>query len=43
MTLEEGLDLARKCVEQLKTRFLMNQPKFIVKVVDKDGTRVVEL
>lgn len=43
MTLEEGLELARKCVDQLKMRFLMNQPKFIVKVVDKDGTRLVEL
>jgi 20S proteasome subunit beta 4 len=43
MTLEEGLELARKCVNQLKMRFLMNQPKFTVKVVDKDGTRDVEL
>ena len=43
MTLEEGLELARMCVNQLKMRFLMNQPKFIVKIVDKDGTRNVEL
>jgi|TARA_B100000780_G_C20838065_1_gene333051 20S proteasome subunit beta 4 len=41
--LEEGLELARKCVNQLKTRFMMNQPKFTVKIVDKDGTREVEL
>ena len=43
MTLDEGLELARLCVGQLKMRFLMNQPQFIVKVVDKDGTRLVEL
>jgi len=42
-TLEEGLEICRKCIHELKTRFMISQPVFIIKVVDKDGTRVVEL
>merc|ERR1712100_515198 len=42
LTLEEGLDILRKCVHEINTRFLMNAPKFTVKVIDKDGVRVVE-
>lgn len=43
MTLEEGLELARACIGQLATRFLASQPKFILKVVTKDGVRLVDL
>lgn len=43
MTIEEGLELARACIGQLATRFLASQPKFIVKIVTKDGVRVVDL
>ncbi len=43
MNLEEGLDVIRKCIYELHSRFLISQPKFIIKVVDKDGTRRVEL
>ena len=43
MTLEQGLDVVRKCLHELKTRFLISQPVFIIKVVDATGTRVVEL
>ena len=43
MSLDQGLELARKCVDQLKLRFLMSQPKFLVKVVDKNGTKIVDL
>ena len=43
MSLEEALDVLRKCVHEVQTRFLANQPKFKVKVVDKDGVRVVDL
>jgi 20S proteasome alpha/beta subunit len=43
LTQEEGLDIIRKCIHELKTRFLISQPVFTVKVVDRDGTRVVTL
>lgn len=43
MTLEEGLDVVRRCIHELKTRFLISQPVFTIKVVDKSGTRKVSL
>jgi len=43
LTLEEGLDIMRKCIHEINTRFLMNTPKFTVKIIDKDGVRVHEL
>ena len=43
MPLDEGLAVIRKCIHELHTRFLISQPNFIVKVVDANGTRVVEL
>jgi len=43
MTLDEGLEVVRKCLHELRTRFLISQPVFVVKVVDKDGTRKVAL
>merc|ERR1711934_476316 len=43
LTLEEGMDILKKCVKEIQTRFLMNTPEFTVKVIDKDGVRVVPL
>jgi len=43
LTLDEGLDIIRKCLHEIQTRFLANTPNFTVKVVDKDGTRVIDL
>ncbi|XP_015929200.1 proteasome subunit beta type-2 [Parasteatoda tepidariorum] len=39
MSIEEGMDLLRKCVKEINHRFLVNLPSFKVKVVDKDGMR----
>ena len=41
MNLDEALDLVEICKAQLKTRFLVNSPLFVVKIIDKDGIRVV--
>jgi len=41
MSVDEGIELAVKCVAQLKTRFLINQPDFVIKIVDKSGVRVL--
>ena len=43
MTKEEGLEAIKKCITVLKTRFLMDQPSFTVKVITKAGTEVLEL
>jgi 20S proteasome subunit beta 4 len=67
MKLPEALEVAKKCIHELHTRFvpsaallsfshshshslphsrerfLISQPVFVVKVVDKDGTRVVDI
>ena len=43
MTLEEGLELVRKCIFELRTRFMLNQPTFMVKIVDAEGVRIVDL
>ncbi len=43
MTVEEGLEVIRRCIHELRVRFLISQPVFVVKLVDKDGTRVVSL
>jgi hypothetical protein len=42
MSLPEALDLVRMCVRELKTRFLVNQPNWTIKVCDELGTRVVD-
>lgn len=39
---QEAIEVAEKCMKELKTRFLINQSNFIIKVVDKDGTRTVK-
>mmetsp|Transcript_14683 Transcript_14683/g.21666 ORF Transcript_14683/g.21666 Transcript_14683/m.21666 type:complete len:202 (-) Transcript_14683:114-719(-) len=40
MTKEEALDVIDHCIGELGKRFVIAQPNFIVKVVDKDGVTV---
>ena len=42
MNLEQALGVVRLCVKELKTRFLMNQPTWRVKICDANGTREVD-
>ncbi|KAJ3559644.1 hypothetical protein NM688_g215 [Phlebia brevispora] len=42
-TLEEGLAVLRRCVDEVSKRLVVDPGKYLVKVVDKDGIRVVEL
>ena len=37
MNLEQGIAAMQKCIVELRTRFMINQPNFIAKVVTKDG------
>ena len=43
MTLEEGLGLAKKCINEIQTRFLISQTKFIVTMISKKGMQWKEL
>ena len=37
MTLEQGIHAMQKCIVELRTRFMINQPNFLAKIVTKDG------
>lgn len=43
MNEEEGLEVIKKCIHELKSRFLINQPSFTIKIVSKDGVKGLEL
>ena len=43
MSLDEGIEACKKCVLELKTRFIMNQSGFVAKIVTKDGIQVMPL
>lgn len=42
MTQEEAVAIVDKCIKELQVRFLISQPNFIVKVIDKDGVRTLK-
>jgi 20S proteasome subunit beta 4 len=41
--LEEATQIVQKCIAELQTRFIINLPRFIVKVIDSEGIRVLPL
>jgi len=43
MSIDEGLKLMGLCAAEMKTRFAINMPNWMVKVVDKNGTRMLEM
>jgi 20S proteasome subunit beta 4 len=43
LTVEEGLGVIRKCIHELRTRFLISQPLFYIKIVDANGVRRLDL
>jgi 20S proteasome alpha/beta subunit len=43
LTFEEGKQVVKAAIEQIKRRFTVNPREFITKVVDKDGIRRIEL
>jgi len=42
-TLEEGLATLKRCIDEVAKRLVVAPGKYLVKVVDKDGVRKVEL
>jgi 20S proteasome subunit beta 4 len=41
MHYEEALKIVEKCINEIHTRFMMSQPNFMIKNVDKDGVHVI--
>ena len=37
MSLEDGMEAMKKCIVELRTRFIINQPNFVAKIATKDG------
>lgn len=42
MTVEEGVDVLRKCIGEIQKRLVINQPRFAIKVVSKDGIKIID-
>jgi 20S proteasome subunit beta 4 len=40
MSFDDALNIINKCMKEIQTRFLVSQPNFIIKIIDKDGVRV---
>ena len=40
-TLQDAISMINQCILELKTRFLISQPNFLIKVVDENGIRIV--
>lgn len=43
LSLEEGILIIRKCIHELHTRFMIAQPNFVLKIVNKDGISQIKL
>ncbi len=43
MTEEEGIEVIRKCIEEIKTRFLVNRSHYTVKLVNSKGVKVIHM
>ena len=41
ITEEEAVKIIEKCINELHTRFMLSQPNFMIKKVDKDGVKVL--
>lgn len=40
-TEEQALEIIQHCINEVQTRFMVSQPNFMIKKVDKDGVKVV--
>ena len=41
MTEESALKVVEMCINEMQTRFMLSQPNFIIKKVDKEGVSVI--
>jgi 20S proteasome alpha/beta subunit len=40
---DEAIEIVKKCIHELHTRFMLSQPNFTIKLVNQAGTRVIKL
>eukprot|EP00934_Nitzschia_sp_Nitz4_P003767 Nitzschia sp. Nitz4//scaffold9_size221794//85197//86040//NITZ4_001342-RA/size221794-augustus-gene-0.89-mRNA-1//1//CDS//3329560989//3757//frame0 len=38
---QQAVDIIQKCIKEIQTRFMISQPNFIIKKVDKEGIQVL--
>jgi hypothetical protein len=43
LSFPDAVDLVKKCIKELEVRFMLNQKVFMVKIVDAEGVREVDL
>jgi 20S proteasome subunit beta 4 len=43
MTKEEGIECCEKCIHELKTRFMIDQTNFRLKVITKTGIEIIDM
>ena len=41
-TEEQAIEIIRHCIAELHTRFIPNQPNFVIKCIDEKGVRTIE-
>ena len=41
MTEESAIKVVEMCINEMQTRFMLSQPNFIIKKVDKEGVSVI--
>ena len=41
LTQDEAVKIVEKCIKEIQVRFLINQPNFIIKVVNKEGIKTI--
>lgn len=42
MTEAEAIEIVEHCIAEIQTRFMLKQPNYIIKAVDKEGVRVIK-
>lgn len=42
LTEAQAIEIVKHCIKELQVRFLISQPNFMIKVVDKEGVKVVK-
>lgn len=42
-SVEEGIEILKRCIDEVSKRLVVDPGKYMVKVVDKNGARVVQI
>ena len=42
MNYDQGLELIKRCLNEISTRFMIGQTSFVIKVITKDGIKIIQ-